>query len=313
MEVEYTNLGSSDLRVSKIGLGTWQFGTEGWGFGADFTERDALAAVDKALELGINFIDTAEVYGEGRSEELVGEALKGRRDEVIIATKVSGGHLRSRDLIQACEGSLKRLGIDQIGLYQVHWPNFYVPLEETMAALDRLIEQGKVRYIGVSNFPVSLLEEAQGHFQHRIISAQVRYNLLQRDIEQEILPYCREQNITIIAYSPLAQGLLSGKYDLGNLPQDGVRKQNPLFRHEKNLKEAFKVVAALREIGEAHGRAPAQVALRWLLEQPGVVAIPGAKRPEQVVTNAGAMGWLLAPDERERLERLTAELEWSYF
>ncbi|MFQ6090973.1 MAG: aldo/keto reductase [Candidatus Bipolaricaulia bacterium] len=174
MEVEYTNLGSSDLRVSKIGLGAWQLGTEGWGFGADFTERDALAAVDKALELGINFIDTAEVYGDGRSEELVGEALKGRRDRVIIATKVSGGHLRAKDLVRACEGSLKRLGIDQIDLYQIHWPNSYVPLAETMGALDKLVEQGKVRYVGVSNFSVLLLEEAQGHFKHRIISAQVR-------------------------------------------------------------------------------------------------------------------------------------------
>lgn len=313
MEVEYTMLGLSDLQVSKVGLGTWQFGTEAWGFGTDFTEEDALAAVERALELGINLIDTAEIYGEGRSEELVGKAIEGRRGGVIIATKVSGGHLRARDLIKACEGSLRRLGIEAIDLYQVHWPNSYVPLEETMAALDRLIEQGKVRRIGVSNFPVPLLKEAQGHCKNRIVSNQVRYNLLQRDIEKEVLPYCRDQEITVVAYSPLAQGLLSGKYDAKNLPADKVRRQNPLFCHEENLREAFKAIEVLKEIGEAHGKAPAQVALRWLLEQPGVIAIPGAKRPEQVEANAGALGWSLSPEERERLDRLTAGLELSYY
>jgi len=309
--MEYTTLGPSDFQVSRVGLGTWQFGSEGWGFGVDFTGEDALNAVATALELGINLIDTAEIYGEGRSEELVGKAIRGRRDEVVIATKVSGGHLRRRDLLRACEGSLRRLGIETIDLYQVHWPNSYVPLEETMAALERLIEQGKIRFVGVSNFPVPLLKEAQRHFKHRIVANQVRYNLLQRDIEKEILPYCQGQGIAIIAYSPLAQGLLSGRYDEKNLPQDKVREQNLLFRGE-NLKRALEVVAALREIGAAHGKSSAQVALRWLLEQEGVIAIPGAKRPEQVAANAGAMGWSLAPEERERLERLARDLKLSY-
>lgn len=309
MEVEYINLGSSDLRVSRIGLGAWQFGTEGWGFGTDFTERDALAAVDKALEVGINLIDTAEVYGDGRSEEIVGRAIKGRRDRVVIATKVSSGHLRAKDLVRACEGSLKRLGIDQIDLYQVHWPNSYVPLAETMAALDKLIEQGKVRYVGVSNFPVPLLREAQRSFKDKIVSNQVLYNLLQRDIEKEILPYCRNKGIAIIAYSPLAQGLLSGKYSLEDLPEDGVRRQNPLFQDRGNLEQALKVVEVLKEIGGSHGKTSAQVALRWLLERPGVIAIPGAKRPEQVESNAGALGWSLTAEELERLDQLTAGLE----
>lgn len=309
--MEYTTLGSSDLRVSKVGLGTWQFGTEAWGFGADFSERDALAAVEKALELEINLIDTAEVYGEGRSEELVGRAIKGKRDRVVIATKVSGGHLRAQDLIKACEGSLKRLGIETIDLYQIHWPSAYVPLEETMAALERLIDQGKVRYAGVSNFPVPLLKEAQRHFKHKIVANQVRYNLLQRDSEKELLPYCREQGITLIAYSPLAQGLLTGKYDEQNQPSDRVREGNPLFRGE-NLRQTLGVVSVLKEIGAAHGKSPAQVALRWLIDREGVVAIPGAKRPEQVEANAGALGWPLSPEERARLDGLTRNLELSY-
>ncbi len=309
--MEYTILGASDLRASKISLGTWQFGTEAWGFGVDFTERDALATVDRALELGLNFIDTAEVYGDGRSEELVGRAIEGKRDKVIIAIKVSGGHLRAHDLVRACEGSLRRLGVETIDLYQVHWPNAYVPLEETMAALDKLIEQGKVRYVGVSNFPAPLLKEAQRHFKHKIVSNQVRYNLLQRDIEKELLPYCQGQRIAVIAYSPLAQGLLTGKYDEKNLPDDKVREHNPLFRGE-NLKRALEVVSALKEIGAAHGKTPAQVALRWLIEQEDVVAIPGAKRPEQVEANASALGWSLAPQEVARLDRLTAGLTLSY-
>ncbi len=313
MEVEYAKLGSSDLQVSKVGLGTWQFGTEGWGFGEDFSERDARAAADKALELGINFIDTAEVYGEGRSEELVGKTIKDRRHEVLIATKVSGGHLRAGDLIQACEESLKRLGIETIDLYQVHWPNSYVPLGVTMGALDRLIQQGKIRYVGMSNFPAPMLQEAQQYLKRKIVSNQVRYNLLQRDIEQEILPYCRDEGISIIAYSPLAQGLLSGKYSRENLPNDAVRQGNPLFKNPENLEHALKVVAALEEIAQAHGKSAAQVALRWLIEQPGVVAIPGAKRPEQVQANAGALGWSLTPEERERLDRGSAGLELSYF
>jgi myo-inositol catabolism protein IolS len=313
MRLEYARLGSSDLEVTKVGLGSWQFGTEGWGWEQDFSKRDALAAFKEAMDLGINFIDTAEVYGEGRSEELVGEAVKGHRDQFIIATKASGGHLREKDLLRACEGSLKRLDMATIDLYQVHWPNSYVPLTETMGALDKLAQQGKIRYVGVSNFPASMLQEAQAHLKGKIVSNQVRYNLLQREIEREILPYCREEEITIIAYSPLAQGFLTGKYDQQNLPQDEVRQRNPLFRNEGNLRQALGVVNALGEVARTHRKTPAQVALRWLIEQPGVVTIPGAKRPQQVEENAGAMGWQLTEQEWQKLNSLTTEFELSYF
>ena len=310
--MEYTTIGGSDLKVSKLGLGTWQFGTEGWGFGADFTEEETLAAVDKAFEFGINLLDTAEVYGDGRSEEIVGKAIKGRRDELIIATKVLPRHLRTRDLIRACDDSLRRLGIDWIDLYQIHAAEPYVPLCESMDALAQLINQGKVRYVGVSNFSVPLLRAAEETFSGRIVSNQVRYNLLQRDIEADILPYCRKHEITVIAYSPLAQGLLTGKYDRDHLPADKIRGRNPLFR-EENLAQAFPVIELLREIAAAHSVTLAQAALRWVISQPGVIAIPGAKRPSQVEENVGALGWSFSPDELAQLTAASADVGLSYF
>ncbi len=310
--MEYTILGTSDLKVSKIGLGTWQYGTEGWGFGADFTEQEALATVDKALEIGINLLDTAEVYGDGRSEEIVGKALAEHRGEVILATKVLPRHLRPRDLVRACEESLKRLKIDQIDLYQIHAAEPYVPLAESMDVLAKLVDRGVIRYVGVSNFSVPLLRAAEEAFSGRIISNQVRYNLLQRDIEAEVLPYCREHSITVIAYSPLAQGLVTGKYDRDHLPADKIRQRNPLFR-EENLVQVFPVIDLLRHIGNEHGATPAQVALRWVTAQDGVIAIPGAKRPEQVEENAGALDWSLSMDELARLDTASTDLELSYF
>ncbi len=310
--MECATLGTSGLRITKIGLGTWQFGTEGWGFGQDFTEQEALAVMDRALALGINLIDTAEVYGDGRSEEIVGKALAGRRDRVVLATKVLPRHLRKRDLVRASDARLRRLNTDRIDLYQIHAAEPYVPLAESMSGLAKLVNQGKVRYVGVSNFPVPLLRAAEDAFSGRIVSNQVRYNLLQRDIEAEILPYCRERGITVIAYSPLAQGLLTGKYDRDHLPTDKIRQRNPLFR-EENIVQVFPVIDLLRQIGEAHGVTPAQVALRWVTQQEGVIAIPGAKRPAQVEENAGALGWSLSPDELARLDAASSGLEFSYF
>lgn len=310
--MEYTNLGKSDLVVSKIGLGTWQFGDKDWGWGTEYGEDEALTTIHRALDLGINFIDTAEVYGDGISEAVVGKAIQDRRDEVIIATKVWGGHLRHEDVLQAAGGSLRRLGIETIDLYQIHWPSYYVPLEETMEALQKLVEQGKVRYIGVSSFSVPLLREAQLHLKSAIISNQVRYNLLQREIEKEILPYCRREGIAVIAYSPLAQGLLTGKFHEDFQATDGIRKANPLF-NSKNLGQALKVVKVLGEIAANRGKTIAQVALNWLIQQRGVVAIPGAKRPEQIEENAGACGWKLTQEELSRIEKACGALKLSYY
>ncbi len=311
--MEYRTLAKSDLKVSVVGLGTWQFGTEAWGFGADFTEQDARAVLERALELGINHIDTAEVYGKGRSEEIIGEVLADRRDEVVITTKVSGDHLRYKDVKRAAERSLRRLRTKYIDLYLVHWPNYYIPLRETMRALEDLVADGKVRYVGVSNFSVCMMEEARSYLNRiDLVANQVRYNLLQREVEAEILPYLKREGLTLIAYSPLAKGLLTGKYTVDNLPADAVRSGDPLFSKEENLRAALRVVDVLRSIGKRYGKTPAQVAINWLLRDPSVVAIVGAKRPEQVIQNAGAADFKLTEDESHRIEEVTASLCLDY-
>lgn len=310
--MEYEVLGKSDLKVTKIGLGAWQFGTEWWGWGKDFGEKDAIDAIEASLEKGINWIDTAEVYGNGYSEELIGKVLGEKRKNIIIATKVAGSHARYDDVIKACEGSLKRLRTDYIDLYQFHWPNSYVPIEETMRALEKLVQEGKARYIGLSNFPVPLIKEAQKSLKNTfIVSNQVRYNLISRDIEKEILPYCLEQNISIIAYSPIAQGLLAGKFSYENKPSDDLRKDNPLFK-EPNFSQILKFVDVLKEIAKELGKTPAQVALRWLIEKKGVVAIPGAKNRKQAEDNAGAMGWKLDDELLKKLDEESKKLKISY-
>ncbi len=292
--MEYVGLGRNGLRVSAVGLGMWQAGGTGWG--RDVRDADCVAAMECAVNLGVNLIDTAEVYGQGHSEEVVGKAVRAvGRDRVVIATKVAGYHARARDVEAACRGSLRRLRVREIDLYQVHWPDPWeqVPLRETMKALERLHRRGWIRHIGVSNFAVRDLEEARAHLSRTdIVSNQVRYNLLQRDIESEVLPYCRREGIGIMAWSPLGKGLLTGKYRAGRRPKDRVRADEELFK-PANLRSAAPVVAALRRVGRDHGKTPAQVALAWLRRYRNVVPIPGAKRPAQVEENAGAVGWAL--------------------
>jgi len=300
-----------DLEVSRIGLGAWQFGTDRWGYGSDFTREDVIAAVHASLEAGVNWIDTAEVYGDGESERLIAEALGKGIQDVVIATKVSGSHLRYGDVLQAAEGSLRRLRRDWIDLYQIHWPNAYVPLEETLKALEELLVSGKIRYVGVSNFPPELTEPLRQALGERLVSNQVRYSLADRSIEKHILPYARRHGITIIAYSPLGQGLLTGKYTRDNLPQDPIRGDQPLFR-PPNVDRIFEVVAVLRELAWKYERTPGQIALRWLIQQEGVVAIPGAKNANQARENAAAMDFSLEPEDWTRLSEVS-RYEITYF
>ncbi|MFN4182106.1 MAG: aldo/keto reductase, partial [bacterium] len=280
--METVFLGKSELKVTRIGLGCWQFGTPGWGWGQTLDEKDALRIIHAALDSGINWVDTAEVYGDGISEEIIGKALKGKRDKVIIATKVSGNHLKKMDVKKAIEGSLKRLQTDYVDLYQVHWHNPYVALSETMEALKEVVREGKARYIGVSNFSRTLTQEARKYFRPgELISNQVRYNLLRREIEQEILPYNRKVGMSTIAYSPLAQSLLTGKFKSYEQVPSDIRKENPLFSSRENFQKALQVVETVEKIAREHQVTPAQVALKWVIEQKGVVAIPGAKSVEQ--------------------------------
>ena len=312
--MDYIRLGRGGPEVSAIGLGMWQAGGKAWG--NDVRDADCRKAMERAVELGVNLVDTAEAYGEGHSEKVMSRAIKEvGRDAVFIATKVGGWHLHADDVKRACAASLKRLGVREIDLYQVHWPDPWsqVPLRETMRALEALHRAGKIRQVGVSNFAVRDLVEARTHLSRTdIASNQVRYNMLQRDVEAEVVPYCRREGITILAWSPIGKGLLSGKYHNGKRPKDRVRSDEDLFK-PANIRATSPLVRALRTIGKAHGKTPAQVALAWLRRNPHVIPIPGAKRASQAEENAGASGWSLSARELRQLDAILRRLRLDWF
>ena len=295
--METIRLGKSDLNVSRIGIGTWQASLHEWG--SDVNDDEIVKAIRRAVELGVNFIDTAEIYGNGHSERVVGRAIKGLdRESLIIATKVHGAHLRHDELIKSAQMSMERLGVNYIDLYQIHWPDPWeqIPFKETFKAMEELYVNGKIRAIGVSNFAVRDLEEAMSHLSKAtIVSNQVRYNMLQREIEEEVMPYCIKNNITIIAWSPLAQGALTGKYNENNVPKDRIRSGNEIFK-KNNMRQISNLLKVLDSIAKRRGKTIAQVALNWLLMHDQVVPIPGAKNPKQVEENVGAVGWRLNPE-----------------
>jgi len=281
--LEYKNLGKSDLKVSAVGLGT--------GFRGGITQNSH-KVIEAALDLGVTLIDTAEIYEDGRSEKLVGQVIKDRRDEVVLVTKVSGDHLRYVDVLKAAEGSLKRLSVDYIDLYLVHWPNTKVPLSETMRAMETLVNQGKIRYIGVSNFDATTLKEARQELsRHEIIADEVKYNLMETDIEKDVLPYCQKEGIGMITYGSLARGLLTGRFtDESDISEGDWRRQDWFFKGE-NFANALQMVEVLKEIGKKYEKTPGQIAINWLLSKPMVTPIFGASSIEQVKENCGAVGW----------------------
>jgi aryl-alcohol dehydrogenase-like predicted oxidoreductase len=312
--VEYIRLGRTGPKVSVVGFGAWQAGGKEWG--DDFTDSSIIAAIGRSLELGVNFIDTAEIYGDGHSEEVVGQALKKYgRENFVVATKFNGEHLHYGDLLKACDASLARLGVKEIDVYQMHWtdPWEQVPLRETMKGLRKLKEDGKVVSVAVSNFAVRDLEEARGLLDGvDIVSDQVRYNLLQMEIEAEVLPYCKKEGISVIAWSPLAKGVLTGKYSAGRVPKDPVRVEAKLFS-PGNLKAAEGLMGTLKEVALRRGKTIAQVSLNWLLMKGGVVVIPGAKNPSQAEENAGASGWRLTRVEIRKIAEAADKTRVSYF
>ena len=290
MEVmmELRNLGTSDIKISPIIMGTWQAGKDMW---AGIDDAQSTQAIKAAYDAGITTFDTAEVYGNGHSEKIVGNALKDVRDRVVIATKVFSNHLQYNQVIGACHGSLKNLNTDYIDLYQIHWPpgSFgakKVPLEETMRAMTDLKAQGKIRAIGVSNFSRSQLEEAATF--GRVDSLQPPYSLFWRKVETDALPYCRKNNITVLAYSSMAQGLLTGKFGPDHTFAKGDHRfRNKLFQPE-NYRRVHKALEKLGPIAAANHITLGQLALAWIISQPGVCAIAGARNSEQAVQNAAA-------------------------
>jgi len=319
--MDYRQLGHSGLRVSALTLGTMTFGGRDKFANVGTTDVDgATRQVDMCLDAGVNLIDTADVYSDGLSEEIVGQTLKGRRDRVLLATKArmpmgdgpNDAGLSRHHLIRACEASLRRLDTDHIDLYQVHEWDGVTPLEETLSALDHLVSSGKVRYVGCSNYAGWHVMKALGISEQRglqrFVSQQIYYSLQARDAEYELVPVALDQGVGILVWSPLAGGLLSGKYRRGEQGPEGSRQltdwNEPPVRDEDTL---YDIVDALVEIAEGHDASPAQVALAWTLGRPGVASVViGARTDEQLADNLGAAGLVLGEEERSRLDELSA-------
>ncbi len=270
--MNYKRLGASALMVPEIGLGTWRY-------------TGGPEPLRRGVELGANLIDTAEMY---RTEAAVGEAIAGIRDKVIVATKVLGSNLRYDEVLKAAEKSLRLLAVDKVDLYQIHWPNPRVPIAETMRAMDRLVSDGRVEHVGVSNFSVDEMREAQAAMPNvPIVSNQILYNLRRRSAERDVIPYCRRNDITVIAYSPLHEGALVG--------DRGGRIRRALGRNRDN--------EVLEEIAGEVGKTVAQIALNWVADQEGVIAIPKSNSVDRTEANCAASGWSLTTDQRGALER----------
>ena len=283
-------------KISKIGLGAWQFGTREWGYGDQYAEREAEAIVHRAVDLGVTLFDTAEAYGFGRSERILGRALGDRRATVFLATKIFPLLPVAPVVEQRAVASANRLGTRLLDLYQVHMPNPLVRDGTTMRGMKALQTVGLVGEVGVSNYSLDRWKAAEQALGSRVLSNQVEFSLARRDPEDDLLPYAEAQQRVIIAYSPLAQGLLSGKYDRDHPPAGRVRAGNPLFLPE-NLDRATPLIDRLREIGRAHDATPAQIALAWVIRSPVVTAIPGASSVAQLESNVAAADIELSTDE----------------
>ncbi len=283
-----------------IGLGTWQFGSREWGYGESYAQLEAGRIVGRALDLGINLLDTAEIYGFGRSERILGQAITERREEAFVATKLLPVLPLGPVVEWRARASARRLGIDRIDLYQMHQLNPVVPLAAQMDGMRRAVAGGVVGHVGVSNFSLARWQAAETALGEPVLSNQVSFSLVDRRPMDDLVPWAGGHDRLVIAYSPLGQGLLSARYDSTNAPRHGVRGLNPLFLPE-NLARAGNLLAALRHVATSHGATPAQVALAWVVRRPNVVAIPGASSVDQLEHNAAAADLELSDDEDEQL------------
>ncbi|MER3454282.1 MAG: oxidoreductase [Acidimicrobiia bacterium] len=295
-------------KLSVIGLGTWQFGSVEWGYGSRYLKEEAPKIVKAAVDAGINVIDTAEIYGMGRSERAVGRAIQGIRDKVFVATKLAP-IAPVPPIVQFRAGlSARRLGVETIDLYQLHWPNLLVPLGLTMQGMRSLLGSGKVRHAGVSNYSLSRWKEADAALGRPVFSNQVEFSLVARDPLRELVPFAKENNRVILAYSPLAKGFLSARYTKDSLPSNAVRRTNYLFRRE-NLEMAAPFLDLLREVAKKYNAEPSQIALAWLVRKPNTIAIPGASSEAQVKKNAEAADIDLSEEDEIALTTAAEEFE----
>jgi len=331
--MQYRQLGTSDVQVTPVALGAWAIGGWLWG-GTD--DAAAMAGIRKAVDLGMTTIDTAPVYGFGHSETVVGQTIQGRRDRVQLLTKfglrwdLTEGkrHFATHDnqgrpvtihqyagaqsVVEECERSLRRLGTDHIDLYQQHWPDPTTPVEDTMEACARLLKQGKIRAVGLSNHGPDLMDRARTVVP--LAANQPPYSMLRRGIEKDVVPYCRENHIGLVVYSSLQNGILSGKVQMDRtFPETDLRSHNPYYRPENRRRILGFLDAAVRPAAEAHQATIAQVVLNWTIHRPGITtALVGVRNPAQAADNAGAAAFTLTPAETaaidDALDELTLEL-----
>ncbi|MGA2783233.1 MAG: aldo/keto reductase [Candidatus Bathyarchaeia archaeon] len=274
--MEFKRLGKSTVKIPVLGLGTWGMG--GLSSRNIKNDHEAVTALRLGLQLEMSFVDTAEMYGSGHTEEVVAQALEGQRDSAFLATKVSGEHLSYDGVLKSCDMSLKRLETKYVDLYQVHWPNSRIPISETMRAMEQLVKDGKIRHVGVSNFSVKQTREAQEALSSvELVSNQVEYSLMERSIEEDLLPFAEQEKITVIAYSPLNRGLIPGN---------------------SNSEQRMRL---MDQIASKYGKTRNQVALNWLIAKEPVVVIPKAANLDHVRENAGAQGWKLFHQDIEAL------------
>ncbi|SDL27470.1 Predicted oxidoreductase [Catalinimonas alkaloidigena] len=330
--MHYRTLGKSDLAVSAITFGAWAAG--GWMWGGN-DRKDAIEAIQAAYDLGVTSIDTAPIYGMGNSEEIVGEAIKGLpRDQVQLLTKygmrwdldqprgdfafktetnerekVDVYKYASRDSIRReCENSLRRLGVDYIDLYQIHWPDSTTPIQETMETVAELIKEGKIRYAGVSNYSAAQLAEAQQYVD--VVSNQVPYSMVKRDIETELVPYCLEHQTSILAYSPLQRGLLTGKMKPGYEFGKGDHRAGMSYFTDENLQRVNAFLSKIKPLADEKGATLSQLVIRWTIEQPGItVALVGARNRQQAEQNAQAQNLHLSSEELNLISEHLEQLE----
>jgi aryl-alcohol dehydrogenase-like predicted oxidoreductase len=304
--MEHRRLGRSPVSVSQIGLGTWGMSGAFWGAADD---AESIRVIHRALEQGITLIDTAEAYGKGHAEEVVGEALVGRRQQAVIATKVMASHLAPEELETALEGSLKRLRTDYVDVYFIHWPNPDFPIGRTMAALEQLRARGRIKSVGVSNFGPADMDRARQHGTIDVL--QPPYNMLWREIEAETLPYCRRHEIGIMPYSGLAQGLLTGTLSRETHFVEGDERRTTVLFQPGIYEQALDAVEGLRPIAARYGKSVPQLAIQWLTSRPGVSSpLLGARTVAELDENVGSIGWAISEDDVAAIDRLTAPV-WA--
>jgi aryl-alcohol dehydrogenase-like predicted oxidoreductase len=316
IQVEQRRLGTSPVVVPPLGIGVWSWGDSGmWGYGTTHTREDIAQAYNICLDLGLNFFDTAEIYGSGQSERILGECVRQDGRPVIIASKFAPLPYRfsARALLEALDASLDRLEMQSIDLYQVHFPYTLLKINDLMDAMAKAVHAGKIRAVGVSNYNVAQMRQAHARlarYDLPLASNQVHYNLLHRNPEKNgVLDACRELDVALIAYSPLEQGLLTGKYRVtdGQTPKPvGMRRYMPAF-NKRRRSRMEPLLQVLETISKAHGKTIGQVALNWLLSKDEhIIPIPGAKNRRQAEENAGAVGWHLSKEEMVQIEQAAA-------